>query len=387
MALAGDEKRAVRDAAVRRLVELGNAGPLSRAQVAQVADGLGVSDRTVWRWVAQASGQVKPVARPQFTLDEVLRKRLAFWRGNESALHREILADAAVSGSPAPSLPTLHRAVREGLAPAERAALRSDESGTIEVVDASTAAGGVTAQADQTGQEPVTTMRQDRMVLPDPGQATTLDDLVQQLRSLKIWAGSPSYETIKDRVNRTWAAAGRPDAELAGKTTVVDCFRLGRRRVNADLLVAIVQALHPDVGYVTQWRQALQVISGQTRAASQVRVQDTLPPAVAEFTGVPLATLATIAEADTQSRYVDFQSFDDGYHESWDIESAMHRQTIVAYAKDGAPLSPAYGAPARVHSPVKLGYKNTKYLTRILFMPERNGGYWTDRGYEWYGGV
>ena len=109
--------------------------------------------------------------------------------------------------------------------------------------------------------------------------------------------------------------------------------------------------------------------------------------AVADFTGVPVSMLATMAEADRQARYVDFQSFDDGYHESWDIESALHPRTIVAYAKDGSPLSPAYGAPARVHSPVKLGYKNTKYLTKIMFMPERNGGYWTDRGYEWYGGV
>ena len=47
----------------------------------------------------------------------------------------------------------------------------------------------------------------------------------------------------------------------------------------------------------------------------------------------------------------------------------------------------AHGAPARVHSPVKLGYKNTKYLTRIVFLPQRNGGYWSDEGYEWYGGV
>ena len=45
------------------------------------------------------------------------------------------------------------------------------------------------------------------------------------------------------------------------------------------------------------------------------------------------------------------------------------------------------GAPARVYSPVKLGYKCTKYLTRIVFLADRNGGYWSDQGYEWYGGV
>jgi tetratricopeptide (TPR) repeat protein len=122
-------------------------------------------------------------------------------------------------------------------------------------------------------------------VLPDPGQAGTLDDLVQRLRLLKLWAGDPSYEWIKDRVNAAWVAAGRPAAELAGKTTVVDCFRSGRRRLNTDLVESVVQALHPDVGYVAQWRQALRVIGGQTRAAAQVRVHDTLPQKLATFTG------------------------------------------------------------------------------------------------------
>lgn len=109
--------------------------------------------------------------------------------------------------------------------------------------------------------------------------------------------------------------------------------------------------------------------------------------AVAEFTGVQLRELARAAGADPAARFVDFQSFDSDYHESWDIESAMHPQTLVVYAKDGSALSPAYGAPARVHSPVKLGYKNTKYLTKIVFLPAKNGGYWSDRGYEWYGGL
>ena len=109
--------------------------------------------------------------------------------------------------------------------------------------------------------------------------------------------------------------------------------------------------------------------------------------AVATRTGVRLADLAKLAGVQPGARYVDFQSFDSDYHESWDIESAMHPQTLVVYAQDGHYLNPAWGAPARVYSPVKLGYKNTKYLTKIVFLPERNGGYWSDRGYEWYGGV
>jgi DMSO/TMAO reductase YedYZ molybdopterin-dependent catalytic subunit len=109
--------------------------------------------------------------------------------------------------------------------------------------------------------------------------------------------------------------------------------------------------------------------------------------AVATRTGVRLSDIARLAGVQSGAHYVDFQSFDKDYHESWDIESAMHPQTLVVYAQDGHYLNAAWGAPARIYSPVKLGYKNTKYLTRITFLPVRNGGYWSDRGYEWYGGV
>jgi len=109
--------------------------------------------------------------------------------------------------------------------------------------------------------------------------------------------------------------------------------------------------------------------------------------AVEEWTGVRMRDLARFAGMQPGAKYVDFQSFDDDYHESWDIESATHPQTVIAYGLDGHMLGRAHGAPARLNSPVKLGYKNPKYLTRIVFMPVRNGGYWSDQGYEWYGGV
>ena len=109
--------------------------------------------------------------------------------------------------------------------------------------------------------------------------------------------------------------------------------------------------------------------------------------AVSVRTGVRLAELARRAGLLPEARYVDFQSFDEDYHESWDLDSALHPQTQIVYGQDGQVLGPAYGAPARLYSPVKLGYKNVKYLTRILFLPEKNGGYWSDQGYEWYAGT
>ncbi|HEX5435763.1 MAG TPA: molybdopterin-dependent oxidoreductase [Gemmatimonadaceae bacterium] len=109
--------------------------------------------------------------------------------------------------------------------------------------------------------------------------------------------------------------------------------------------------------------------------------------AVSTWTGVRVSELARVAQMLPEARYVDFQSFDDGYHESWDLESATHPQSLIAYGIDGHYLGPPHGGPARMYSPVKLGYKSTKYLTKVVFLPVRNGGYWSDQGYEWYAGT
>ena len=108
---------------------------------------------------------------------------------------------------------------------------------------------------------------------------------------------------------------------------------------------------------------------------------------VKPWAGVPFATIAALVEPTDAARYVQFDSFDDGYMNGWDIESAMHPQTILADAFDGKPITPEHGAPLRLYSPIKLGYKLTKYLTRITFTDQKPGGYWEDRGYPWFGGL
>ena len=109
--------------------------------------------------------------------------------------------------------------------------------------------------------------------------------------------------------------------------------------------------------------------------------------AVAEWHGVQLREIAKVVGASRDARYVEFRSFDNGYFSSWDIESSLHPQTILAYGMNGRPLYPDHGAPLRLYSPVKLGYKMVKYLTEVNFLPTRTGGYWEDQGYDWYGGV
>lgn len=109
--------------------------------------------------------------------------------------------------------------------------------------------------------------------------------------------------------------------------------------------------------------------------------------AVAAWEGVRLSELARLAGVDPRARYVEFRFFESGYYSSWDVESALHPQTLLAYGMNGEPLATEYGAPLRLYSAVKLGYKMVKYVAAVNFLPMRTGGYWEDQGYEWFAGV
>ncbi len=110
--------------------------------------------------------------------------------------------------------------------------------------------------------------------------------------------------------------------------------------------------------------------------------------AIVQWGGVRMQDLAALVEPRPEVRYVYFQSADN-YYESWDLPSALHSQTLMAYQRDGMPLPAENGAPLRLAAPIKLGYKLSKWVTRISFMadlPEAQG-YWEDKGYEWFGGI
>lgn len=109
--------------------------------------------------------------------------------------------------------------------------------------------------------------------------------------------------------------------------------------------------------------------------------------AIGTWTGAPVSSVMALVEPTDEARYLRFDTFDRGYFNGWDLKSAMHPQTILAYAFNDRPLTPAYGAPLRLYSPIKLGYKLTKYLTRMTFTAERPGGYWEDQGYPWLAGI
>ncbi|THC45307.1 molybdopterin-binding protein [Massilia sp. Mn16-1_5] len=124
--------------------------------------------------------------------------------------------------------------------------------------------------------------------------------------------------------------------------------------------------------------------------------------AIGKWTGVPLAFLLRSVSLLPGARYVVFHCADeleqtlDGsgrYYESIDLVDAFHPQTLLAYGMNGADLGVGHGAPLRLRVERQLGYKQAKYLMRIEVVGSFDalwggkGGYWEDRGYEWYAGI
>ncbi|WP_108123933.1 molybdopterin-binding protein [Saccharospirillum mangrovi] len=124
--------------------------------------------------------------------------------------------------------------------------------------------------------------------------------------------------------------------------------------------------------------------------------------AIGKWTGVPLGQLLQAAGVKTEGRFVVFHCADelektfDGsgrYYESIDLIDAFHPQTILAYAMNDADLTVGHGAPIRLRVERQLGYKQAKYVMRIEVVDSfknlwgGKGGFWEDRGYQWYAGI
>ena len=107
--------------------------------------------------------------------------------------------------------------------------------------------------------------------------------------------------------------------------------------------------------------------------------------AIGKWGGVTFANFLARVGADTSAKYVGFKCADD-YFTSIDMPTALHPQTLLTLSYDGRPLPPKYGFPMKLRMPTKLGYKNPKHIQAIFVTNTYPGGYWEDRGYNWFGG-
>jgi DMSO/TMAO reductase YedYZ molybdopterin-dependent catalytic subunit len=108
--------------------------------------------------------------------------------------------------------------------------------------------------------------------------------------------------------------------------------------------------------------------------------------AIGKWTGAPLKEFLVRIGADLTAKYVHFACAE-GYSVSIDMPTALHPQTQMTFKFDGRLLPTRLGFPLRIRIPTKLGFKNPKYVVGIAVLNNYTGGYWEDKGYNWFSGL
>ena len=115
---------------------------------------------------------------------------------------------------------------------------------------------------------------------------------------------------------------------------------------------------------------------------------------IAEWAGVRLSSVLDLVKTRPEARYVVFTPFANPRQttgevrvqwDSIDMADALHPQTLLAYGMNGGAVPADFGAPVRLRLARQLGYKNTKYLAKIIVTDDMDL-YRKGRG-TWYGGI
>jgi DMSO/TMAO reductase YedYZ molybdopterin-dependent catalytic subunit len=218
------------------------------------------------------------------------------------------------------------------------------------------------------------------------------EDLTRAAQRALLWRGALAREYSPADVSRTFRANGSQDARHLPPDHLAEADRgFGGWRLRVDGLV----------------RRPISLSLDEIRALparSQITRHDCVEgwSCIGGWTGPPLGVVLDRAGLMPDARYIVFHCADelpryvsgaDRYYESIDLVDAFHPQTILAHAMNGAPLPMAYGAPLRLRVERQLGYKMAKFIMRIEAVDRLDrigggrGGYWEDRGYEWYAGM
>ena len=108
------------------------------------------------------------------------------------------------------------------------------------------------------------------------------------------------------------------------------------------------------------------------------------------WTGFPLAALVKAADPKPEAKYIRFETFSDpkmapGQRQVWypwpyieglRLDEAMNDLAFVVTGAYGKPLGNQFGAPIRLATPWKYGFKSIKSIVRISFVAEQPKSFW-----------
>jgi DMSO/TMAO reductase YedYZ molybdopterin-dependent catalytic subunit len=166
----------------------------------------------------------------------------------------------------------------------------------------------------------------------------------------------------------------------------------------------------PDPGYIPGWHLTLEGLASGVSIALDIRnlmtrfsIHEQITrlvcvegwSAIAWWAGLRFDDLLRAYPPMSQAKWarvessvnLDASGNPDPYFMSIDVATARHPQTLLATHFNGQPLTVDHGAPLRLLVPVKLGLKNVKAITRIVYSAEEPKDYWAERGYSRYDGI
>jgi methionine sulfoxide reductase catalytic subunit len=117
------------------------------------------------------------------------------------------------------------------------------------------------------------------------------------------------------------------------------------------------------------------------------------------WTGFALSKLVALAKPMSGAKYVQFQSFMNPkiapgqrqfwypwpYKEGLTLAEATNDLAFLVTGAYGKPLAKCFGAPLRLATPWKYGFKSAKSITRISFVADRPETFWEKLGPSEYG--
>jgi len=101
----------------------------------------------------------------------------------------------------------------------------------------------------------------------------------------------------------------------------------------------------------------------------------------ADWEGIKWSDFLREITVDAKANYVRFTTVGGGYTTVVSCKDLENPRILLAYGVNGEPIEPDYGGPLRMVIPNLWGYKSCKWLGKIDFIDQMEGGYWEDRGY------
>jgi DMSO/TMAO reductase YedYZ molybdopterin-dependent catalytic subunit len=101
--------------------------------------------------------------------------------------------------------------------------------------------------------------------------------------------------------------------------------------------------------------------------------------------GVSTRTVAELAGARPEARFVSVSAHDYGWTTNLPVEYFLAEDSLFAWSHDGRPIPPEHGGPVRLIVPQLYAWKSAKWVKGVEFLTEDRAGFWEEGGYHMRG--